>query len=347
MADSILDKRKTDFLLRHPELAVNHICRYYPFSFEELKEYDNELLWWKIDLNHYIPWSYEIIDYFIDKFDFNGKNEYYGPGFFCLNYGLPWSIEFIKRYETLWDWNILMYNLKLRRNPEIYEYMQQTYLKYTTPKDVKQANKIKSFGGSDYDLRENYPEIDNFIFTSESLWHGKPYTTWEEVENDTPIDWDEISKNSFLPWSIEIIDKYKYSLNFRNLCWNHGVPWSTELIFKFFVRFQESAILGCDEDTTNKNQFLGILNHNPCFPWNMKNIRELEDYIPFDELSFNYYAEWSIDLLEYYEDKWDYPNMVSNQGIIPKAFPELSQFEVMKELWLEILKRKRNAKQKL
>ncbi|MEI6695590.1 MAG: hypothetical protein WCO13_05950 [Bacteroidota bacterium] len=333
MSDSILDNRKTDFLIRHPELAINHICRYYPFDFNDLKKYDDVLLWNMIEKNHNIPWSFDIIDYFIEKFDFKGNNKLYGPGYFCLNYGLPWSIEFIKHYESRWDWNILMYNLKLRKNPEIYEYMLQTYLKYTTEKDVKQANLRKSFIGSDFDLSENYPEIDNLIFSSSSTWNGKPYTTWEEVEKDPPFDWDEISKNSYLPWSIEIIDQYKNYLNFRNLCWNHGVPWSVELIFKFFVRFQESAILGCNESTLNKNEFLGILNHNPTFPFNMENIQQLQDYIPFNELSYNYYAEWNIDLLEYYEDKWDYPNMIINLSIIPKAFPELQQFEVMKEVW--------------
>ena len=65
----------------------------------------------------------------------------------------------------------------------------------------------------------------------------------------------------------------------------------------------------------------------------MENIQQLQDYIPFNELSYNYYAEWNIDLLEYYEDKWDYPNMIINLSIIPKAFPELQQFEVMKEVW--------------
>lgn len=32
------DKRKTDFLLRHPEMATNYICRNYPYNFAEMQE---------------------------------------------------------------------------------------------------------------------------------------------------------------------------------------------------------------------------------------------------------------------------------------------------------------------
>ena len=48
-----IDKRKTNFLLRHPEMAKNYICRYYPFSFAELRQYQNDVDWYYIRLNHY------------------------------------------------------------------------------------------------------------------------------------------------------------------------------------------------------------------------------------------------------------------------------------------------------
>ena len=333
-----LDKQKTSFLIRHPDLAKNYICRHYPFSFEELKLYDNHLEWFEVGMNHNIPWSFEIIDYFIDKFNFKGNNNNYGPGFFCLNHGLPWNIEFIKRYEHLWDWNILMYNFKLRRNADIYKYMLDTYLNYTTKEDVKQALIKKSFNGSDHELRENYPEIDNFIYSTYRLIEGEPYISWKEVENNPVANWDQVSMYSFLPWSIDIIDKYKDKINFRNLCWNIAVPWSVELVFKYLSEFQESAQLGYYEKEINKNDFMCILCENRSFPWTFENVQALEEYISFNDLSNNFNVDWSIELLEYYEDKWEDIYLMCNTEIIPKAFPELQDYEVMNEVWEMIMK---------
>ena len=336
-----LDKRKANYLIRHPVIARTYICRHYPFSFEELKLYKNILIWKKISLNSNIKWSFEIIDYLVDDLDFNSEGNDYYPGFFCINYSLPWSIEFIKRYEHLWDWNVLMNNFKLRKNAEIYKYMQNTYLQYTTKEAVKDAYKEKNgIDGIDYEYYENFPSLYSKVRDLEESFKVDPITTWDEVEKSKSVNWDDLSKNSFLPWNEEIIEKYKNKLNFCNLCWNQNVPWSIEILLKYFDRFYQSDKQNFGKDSADNHVFITILFLNSSFPWNYKNIKELEQYIDFKDLLSNQDIDWTIELLELLETHdsvWNDDSLKNNKSVITKAFPELMQNEVMKEVWEMLL----------
>jgi hypothetical protein len=332
-----IDKRKTNFLLRHPEMAKNYICRYYPFSFDELRQYQNDVDWYQISLNQHVEWSYELIDYFVDKLYFRCYTYEYYPGHFCINHGLPWSIELIKRYEHLWDWGFLMTNSKLIRNEEIYSYMKKTYQEYTTDENInKILQKAETFLGNDFDYFENYYELEpvlkDIIIYTESL-----HQNWEEVEADPNPDWNTICVNVALDWSEQNIEKYRNKIDFRELCFNIAVPWSAEFLKKFMNYFKRDSTTREDEEQ-NDYEFMGVLCYNRHFPWNMQTITEFENIADFESLSMNFNLDWNIDLLLKYEERWKFSLIYENRAIMPIAFAEMQDKEVMKEMWEMLMK---------
>ncbi len=330
------DKRKTDFLLRHPEMATNYICRNYPFNFEELKQYQYDVDWYHISLNHHVEWSYKLIDYFVDKLDFHCKTTDYFPGFFCLNHGLPWSIELIKRYEHLWDWNILMFNSKLYSNKEIYDYMKKVYREYTTDEHLKKASKkCDSLAGTDFDYYENNYDLE-YSFTDLSTYFSSLHQNWAEVEADPNPDWEAICNNSALDWSLEKIEKYKNKINFRQLSFNIAVPWSAELLSKYMMYFIRDTYRSAE--VKGDYEFMGILSMNRHFPWNLQTITQFEKIIDFNCLTCNPAVDWSIEILLKYENRWGMPHLYHNPNIMPKAFAEMQNKEVMKEMLEMIIK---------
>ena len=338
MPKNLISKEKLDFLLRHPDIAINYISRHYPFSFSELQKYESFNCWYNISLNHNIEWSFELIDHFADKLDFKCTTSEFFPGFFCLNHGLPWSIDFIKRYEHLWDWNILMYNSKLRRNKDLYSFMEQTYLKYTTEYKRQEAEKKKNSSiGTDYDLYENNHDLF-FLLTDLDEKQNEDdviYTNWEQVEESIDVNWEDISNNIFLPWNEEIIEKYKQMINFRNLCRNISIPWSTKLVSKYLLYFK--MFHKEREEKVNNIKFLDTLCLNTKFPWDLESITKFKDIIDFKALSVNIGVDWNFELLDKFKSKWDKEYLYNNRAIVPKAFPELMKFDVMTDVLEEII----------
>lgn len=70
--------------------------------------------------------------------------------------------------------------------------------------------------------------------------------------------WDGLSNNS-LPWSREILSKYRYKLFWYLLSENKSIPWSLDLIEEFkdeLLDCEEGDVKGWDFEVLSKNEYL-------------------------------------------------------------------------------------------
>lgn len=53
------------------------------------------------------------------------------------------------------------------------------------------------------------------------------------IKNKHLLDWNSLSNNEKLPWTLEFIEKFKDFWNWDSLSGNESLPWSDEIIEKF------------------------------------------------------------------------------------------------------------------
>ncbi|MBS1979220.1 MAG: hypothetical protein JST46_17745 [Bacteroidetes bacterium] len=113
-----------EFLLRHPDHAVQAISLWYPLPFDLIRKHRKALEWDCVYSNPRIFWNIESIDEFLHYLVEDGK---FGPEF-CSNRNLPWSEAFIRRYYNYLDWTELVMNEAFESDPR---YEQIFYKEFT------------------------------------------------------------------------------------------------------------------------------------------------------------------------------------------------------------------------
>jgi hypothetical protein len=158
---------------------------------------------------------------------------------------------------------------------------------------------------------------------------------WEELSKNTALpwslellerfedrwDWDELSKNKALPWSLELLERFHNRLKWHRggLTENEGLPWSLELLERFEIRWDWGKIFTG-----------GGLSKNKALPWSIELLERFEDRWDWgsEGLSQNKALPWSIELLERFEDRWDWGSegLSQNEGL-PWSLELLERFE--------------------
>lgn len=115
--------------------------------------------------------------------------------------------------------------------------------------------------------------------------------------------WENLSSNRSLPWSIELIEKYKDKWDWERLSRSSSLPWSIELIEKYNDWW----------DWSHRG-----LSQNTSLPWSIELIERYKDRWDWSYrgMSQNTSLPWSIELIEKYDDKWDWESLFSNESII-------------------------------
>jgi hypothetical protein len=104
-------------------------------------------------------------------------------------------------------------------------------------------------------------------------------------------NWEKLSENTALPWSIELIESFTERWDWRLLSKNATLPWSVGLIERFQDHFP-------DEYSR--------------FNWQMENNEEFEGWL---ELSENTALPWSIELIERFEERWAWRGLSTNESL--------------------------------
>ena len=284
----LLPVKQSDILelfSEYPFFFLENLCKFYPFSFDEIEKYKYKLNWYWLGSNENIDWSKIPFDIFIEMYDQSGAELLT----ICHNKKIPWTIELIEKHIDFWDWT----DWGLSHNDAL-------------PWSVELLRKFED--------RFSWHDLSSINLN----W------TIELLETfDAKWNWGELSYNKYLPWSFELIQKYQHKFDFSSLCLNSKVPWDVALIEKYeekidwdYLSFNEG--LPWDEGLIEKYQdFLNWknLSQNPKLPWSETFIVKYFESWDWDILSINPALPWSIDFIKKYLNKWNFKKISQNTGL--------------------------------
>jgi hypothetical protein len=334
--------------------------QFLPWSIELIGKYRSYWNWWTLSRNEFLPWSIELIGQFRDHWNWEtlssnrsldwtteliDKYEKYwywgGEGYLeglSNNLGLPWSVDFIEMYEDKWTWKNLSGNPELPLSDYLIEKYKEKWdweVLCSNPNlhlSVNQLEKYEKYlywgnkyyldGLSGSSLPSSIPMIEKYL----NKWD------WEVLSTNENIEWTielidkyadkllwgfnggncGISSNSKLPWSKDLIDKFRdkwfwgFEMDMGGLSGIKEIPWSIELIEKYLNKWSWKE-----------------LSENPALPWSIELIDKYEknwswggeEYGSFKGLTGNLGLPWSAELVEKYKDKWDWENLSTNEGL--------------------------------
>jgi hypothetical protein len=177
---------------------------------------------------------------------------------------------------------------------------------------------------------EKYLILNPRFSKDKSSWCGNisrnQFIGWSEQFIDKYIDkwdWKLLSGNKALPWSETFIGKYSDKWDWRELSSNESIPWSEQLINTFFDKWNWYDL--------NRNKSIPWIpnffnQYNKYWPvpapsfwpkdleWNNKFIKEhLNDWKNWEFLSSNEYLPWTENLIDENMEKWDWLRLSQNQ----------------------------------
>jgi len=328
-------EKKKQFLLDHEDFLLEGISRFFPLNYQQLTKYQTLLDWDYIVSNLALDWTSEIMDAFKDRVFTDVRYPKIN-----INERLPWSIEFIERYEDRWNWNLLGRNPRVMGNPEIREHFYHHLSEHIEGYErwIKSPKNYEMMSDAEV-LEDKLTELDGL--------KELQLRSAEEIENTQNIDWTYLSQNELLPWSAELIEKYKKEWDWRWLSNNESIPWNLELI----KQFEDRIYWGPDymEDFDNGDDFdmffdLCCISANPTIEWDAEIISTFKKKLHKPYISVSEFAKWDIDLLIQFADFWHYSFLARNDSMWGKVFPEFNTEEQINALLDVVLERRSGVK---
>lgn len=150
------------------------------------------------------------------------------------------------------------------------------------------------------------------------------------AQNANYLNWDFLSLNEKLAWSIPFIDKFKDSWSWNNLSANESLPWSEEMIIEFAEKWgnredqNDWSLIGNDSIKWTKSlisifpekipgdwlaQRTELLNSNP------ELLEEFKEKLWWDYISGNEYMIWSEELIDKFINYWNWEILSANEAI--------------------------------
>ena len=207
---------------------------------------------------------------------------------------LTWTVELINKYKSDIDWNYLVQHEGLLANldicnafkPEITEAMEHIY---PCCRDESFRELILNFTGEKY-AEFHLKKISDFVKSE----FEKTFTKISDVEAFDKLNWDCLSKNTDLPWSVQFIEKYADKFNWYHLSWNETLPWSPEFIAQYANRWNWS-----------------VLSRNSAIAWNEDLIDTYIDRIDWEDFTQNSAIDFTLEFFHKYKDRFLKPDACS------------------------------------
>lgn len=232
-AGNVIDEEFLNALIDHS--VWSHLSTDINFNnnYELLQKFEYKWNWAFLTRNGSIKWTYELIEKYKNKIDWE---------IFSLNPHLPWSIDLIEKYTDKWDWKLLGMNTSLPWNLDFYKkYEHKFHLDFLFFYKEFDTNSNDFFKSNDlicsYFVNHHFSRnISRVIFDSELIFYVKDI-----------LDWDNFS--GFYEWLPIEIEKYKKYINWDKLSRNRNIIWSVELLRKY----EDKWDWGQDGITWNKS----------------------------------------------------------------------------------------------
>lgn len=199
---------------RHPECFVNIISCSFPLRFEQIKKYENKLLWndnvsgffvYGLSSNENLKWTDELV------YDF--KNNWDWTAISSFIFGIFWYDGILDKYIDKINWKSISWNTKIPWSADLIH-------KYSHKLDWDTLSQNTSIPW-DEELIRKYEGKINFEYLSNNLstpWSEKNIYTHTVTKNTLPLE-----------KSLYLIERYENKLNWDELFfdWTNGLDRDT------------------------------------------------------------------------------------------------------------------------
>jgi hypothetical protein len=220
-----------------------------PWTEELIGRYADRWDWELLSGNRALPWSHSLIERFKSRWDWHRLSS---------NDRLPWSSRLVYEFRDSWDWSSLLRDQSVTWSREHFEEIRSAALAY--------FRRHESFDVS------VLPVSVEFV---ERHFRDNPWPSWE------------LSCNTKLPWSAELIRQHHDYWDWEALSANTALAWSPELINEFAERWDWTA-----------------LSSNQGLPWSDELISRFEHLWSWEALSQNAAAQAATQLTKRYSSRW-------------------------------------------
>lgn len=299
-----------------------HYCNCWPISIERLRKYKDILYWYSIVSNS----KMNIDEYLVDEFkDLILHSEYsciYDKDYFM------WTEERLLKYKSYLQWEPLLKNDFLFLSPkickifnkEIQKVFDDDQYQYFSDEFKKMILNFTPSNYADYILNNLLKEFSHFFelfLTKES-----------EVELFSNINWYQLSKNIYLPWTDEFIEKHADKFDWYQLVINESFPWNETLVEKYIDKIEFNSLafnerLFFSIDFFNRHQDKILLNDvsieivvNSSDSGGKTVIVNGCEYYQYDGFFDNFdctrLVKWDLQTLKLFEDKINWRGLCFN-----------------------------------
>ena len=321
--DMALNKEKLQFLIDNSDFLIRFISYCYPLPLSTIDRFYMLLDWTELSVNQQVNWNEEYVKKYQHLLNFGSKNNKGHIGWLGYNEALPWSESFINKYYDKWEWSILANNKSIIGDPTLRNLFYEELLPFLGQLDNEDENSVEENDFVTYICNEL-----EYINENPEL----QFNTVEEIAQQKEIDWLELSTNEYLPWNIELIEKYKGKWDWQLLSLNEELPWS----LPFIEYFRDSWVWGEYRNSTLETSFILGLSSNSAIKWDINMIDAFKEKISWELLSANSGVRWDFELLTRFEQYWDYSELALNENFWFDVFPQLADIYVIESLLLKI-----------
>lgn len=265
----------------------------YGWGFEYIEEFKDFLHGKYVQLSENTYWTEEFIDKYTEHFFSVGKS-YYGR--------VKWTDYLLEKYTDKWDWHEVSMCVKMewtdelidkyadRLDWDIVSYQDYIYLsertidKYADRLDFKRISKrLNKYYG-------NSKEEANFELT--------PYLQKKYIDR---WNFDEIISHKYAKLDVSVIEKFKDTLNWKNLIENECVYWTEKIIDDYADYFFPA---------------FGSGGYN-------------------SSRKFCKNTEWTYSLIYKYKDKWNFEHIFENTNVFwsEELLDKFQQSDMGKSFW--------------
>ena len=144
----------------------------------------------------------------------------------------------------------------------------------------------------------------NYFITLISL--NYPFSQYQLKLYKIFLDWDKISYNENITWSIDILNEFS-----KFICWDLFTINKSAFVNKDLLVAFEDRIDWYGHDNYSGDSIVA----NEGIYWDNETINKYADKININKLSLSTTVEWSEALLDKYIDKWDFIELAQNKSI--------------------------------
>lgn len=215
------------------------------------------------------------------------------------SYNVVWSEELIDKYYDKWDWKKLFKNKKINCNKF---FLERYYKKWKNNISILEDIQLTE----DF-INDNQSNIDFFEL---SKLENVDWSTELIAKFNSMFDWSILSGNSKLPWNSDFFMSFEKKWDYYHLSYNPNIHWTENFIEKYKEKWNWK-----------------FLSNNPSLPWSDSFIDKYYEKWDWDYLSENKNAFWSIELIQKHYKKWNWIKLSYNESL-PWSEKFLRIFEI-------------------